>query len=320
MINGPKSKIVWERPVRRIIVLPFMMALFFSLVPVVVAPSPLLTEIKLVPSLVELGPEYCIGETFTISSKIYDVSNLAGIGFAIEWNTTYLEYVNHTLMVPVEEHLGGIMHEPVLIVADTVNEVWGTYDCAVAALGGAPFTGSGTVFEITFRVKDQPITPEPDVHFWIEYTLCDVADPGPGQIPPPPQNCHVIIHANPQMTLQVNSFPSGVYFLAEDCFHNTPWSGIFGQGYSVYLMMPENWTYDGVTYLWDRWSDGYEYRTRTVPMINDTTLTTIYKVPVGGTSVSIDFGKFSSWITSTLLLVTVVITFNVKWNRRRKKH
>jgi len=226
-------------------VLPFLMALLFSLVPVVSAPSALTwTKVRLEPATIELGPEYCVGETFTLACKIDDVAGLAGFGLTIMWNTTYLEYVNHTLMVPVEEHPGGIMHEPVLIVADIVNEVWGTYDCAVAALGGAPFTGSGTVFEITFRVKDQPITPEPDVHFWIEYTLCDVADPGPGQIPPPPQNCHVIIHA--------------------------------------YEEQPPS-------------------------------------PPVGGTSVSIDFGKLSSWITSTLLIVAVVITLNVKWNRRRRK-
>lgn len=223
----------------------FLVALLFSLVPVVVAPSPLLTETKLDPSLVELGPEYCIGETFTISSKIYDVSNLAGIGLAIEWNTTYLNYVEHIMKIPVETHPDGVLHEPILIVADTANPIAGTYDCAAASLGGPTFNGSGTVFEITFRVKDQPITPEPDVHFWIEYTLHDVADPGPGPIPPPPQNCHVIIHA----------------------YEEPPPSP-----------------------------------------------------PVGGTSVTIDFGKFSSWVTSTLLLVAAVITLKVKWNRRRKKH
>ena len=306
---------------RRAIVLPFLMALLFSLVPVVFAPSPLTwTKVRLEPATIELGPEYCVGETFTLACKIDDVAGLTGFGLAITWNTTYLEYVNHTMMVPVEEHPGGIMHEPVLIVADTVNEVWGTYDCATAALGGAPFTGSGTVFEITFRVRHQPIQPEPDVTSSIEFFLIDLDGPSDWGWLPDIQNCIVTIHANPQITLQVNSFPSGVSFLAEDYFHNTPWSGIFGQGYPVYLMMPENWTYDGVIYLWDRWSDGYEYRTRTVPMINDTTLTAIYKVPVGGTSVSIDSGKFSSWITATLLIVAAVITLNVKWNRRRKKH
>lgn len=42
--------------------------------------------------------------------------------------------------------------------------------------------------------------------------------------------------------------------------------------------------------------------------------------PIGGTSVSIDLGKFSSWVTTTFLLVAVVIILNVKWNRRSKKH
>lgn len=301
--------------------LPFLTALLFSLVPVVSAPSPLAeTVVRLDPATVEFGPEYCVGETLTLTAKIDDAEELCGLGLQVTWNTTSLEYVSHTMMIPVEEHPGGILHRPVLIVANTVNETKRTYDCAVATLGGAPFNGSGAAFEITLRVKDQPITPEPDVQFQIKFTLDDLANPYPCCYPHRTEHCNVTIHSNPQLTLSVDSSPSGVSFMAEDSSHTTPWFGVYGQGCPVYLMMPETCIHDDVTYLWDRWSDGYEYRTRTVPMMNDTTLTAIYKVPVGGTSVSIDFGKFSSWVTTTLLLASIVITLNVKWNRRSKKH
>ena len=230
---------------RRAIALPFLMALLFSLVPVVSAHSPLAeTVVRLDPASLEFGPEYCVSDTFTLAGVIDNVGELTGFGLQITWNTTYLEHVNHTMMVPVEDHPGGILHSPIVTVANIVDEGVGTYDVSAATLGGAPFTGSGTAFEITFRVKDQPIAPEPDIHFWIQYTLWDIGDFVPAPIPPPPQNCQVIIHA-----------------------------------YKEPLPSP----------------------------------------PVGGTSVSIDLGKFSSWITSTLLLVTVVITLSVRWNRRKKK-
>ena len=306
---------------RRAIVLPFLIALLFSLVPVVSAPSPLeSTVVRLEPATIELGPGCCVGETFTLAARIDDVEELCGLGLTIAWNTTYLEYMSHTLMIPVEEHPNGVMHKPVVIVADGIY-VAGTYDCAASILGGAPFTGSGTAFEITLRVKYQPIAPEPDATFLVEFTLhdlCDLHMPIPHSL----QNCNVTIHSNPQLTLSVDSSPSGVSFMAEDSSHTTPWFGVYGQGCSVYLMMPETCIHDDVTYHWDRWSDGYEYRTRMVSMMNDTTLTAIYKTspPVGGTSISIDLGKFSSWVTATLLLAFGVITSSVKWKCKRKKN
>jgi len=323
MINASKPSVVWERHVRRVIVLPFLTALLFSLVPIVSAPSPLAsTTLRLDPATIELGPECCIGETFTLAAKIDNVEYLTGVGIQIKWNTTYIEHVSHIITIPVENYPEGVLHEPILSGADKVDNTKGTYDCAVTTLGGPSFNGSGTIFEITFKVKAQPIAPESDAHFQVKYTLDDLADLWAcGCIPHYLEHCNVTIHSNPQLTLSVDSSPSEVSFIAEDSSHTTPWFGVYGQGCPVYLMMPETCIHDDVTYHWDRWSDGYEYRTRMVSMMNDTTLTAIYKTSplVGGTSISIDLGKFSSWITSTLLLVAIVITLNVKWNRRRRK-
>ena len=169
--------------------------LFSCMHATVSAPSPLAsTVVRLDPAIVELGPGYSVGEVFTLAAKIDDVEELAGLGLTIAWNTTYLEYVSHTMTIPVEDHPGGILHRPVIVVVDTVNEVQGTYDCAVAALGGAPFCGSGTAFEITFRVKYQPIAPEPDATFLIKFTLHDLASPV-NLIPHSSENCNVTIHA-----------------------------------------------------------------------------------------------------------------------------
>jgi len=105
------------------------------------------------------------------------------------------------LMIPVEEHPGGIMHRPVIIVADLVDEVHGTYDCAVAALGGAPFYGSGIAFEVTLKVKCQPVDPDPDVNFMVEFTLEDLAPPACGPIPHFTENCNVTIHSYPNWNI-----------------------------------------------------------------------------------------------------------------------
>jgi len=160
------------------------------------APSPLAsTVVRFDPAIVDLGLGYSVGEVFTLAAKIDDVEELCGFGLFIKWNTTYLEYVSHTLMMPVEDHPNGILHRPVVIQVDKVNEVQGTYDCAAFTLGGGPFTGSGTAFEITLRVKYQPIAPEPDAIFLVEFTMIDMSDPVGGLIPHSTQNCNVTIRA-----------------------------------------------------------------------------------------------------------------------------
>jgi len=212
--------------------------------------SPVLEKMWLVlwlePAEIIFGPDYCVGETFTVACKI-DHNNLHSFGLTLAWNTTYLEYVDHVMTVPVEEYPGGIMYGPVLIVADVVNEAQGIYDCAASMMGGGPFNRSGTAFEITFRVKDQPMPPEADVYFWIRFNLVDIwPDLGPmGIYPELTEESRVIIHT----------------------YEEPPPSP-----------------------------------------------------PVGGTSVSIDSGKFSSWVTATLLLAFGVITSGVKWKCKRKKN
>jgi len=177
-------------------VLPFLVALLFLLVPVVYSPSPLeSTVLRLDPATIELGPECCVGETFTLAAKIDNVEYLTGVGIQIKWNTTYIEHISHIIKIPVESYPDGVLHGTILFVADKVNNTKGTYDCAVATLGGPSFNGSGTIFEITFKVKSQPIAPEPDAHFQVKFTLHDLADLWAcGGIPHYLEHCNVTIY------------------------------------------------------------------------------------------------------------------------------
>ena len=181
---------------RRPIIILFLLTLVFAVIPQEDSPSPLAALVlRFDPATVEVGPGYCVGETFTLAARIDNVEDLAGLGLQITWNTTYLEYVSHTMMIPVEEHPDGILHKPVIIVADLVNEVHGTYDCAASTLGGAPFYGNGIAFEVTLRVKHQPEYLEPDVHFLIKFTLGDLAPSACGAMPHYTEHCNITIHA-----------------------------------------------------------------------------------------------------------------------------
>ena len=119
--------------------------------------------IRVVPETVELGPGGVIGQTLTVAITIEAFSNVSGFDMKFGWNTTYLEYVNHTATIPIEDYpnpippspYGGFLHGMKLLLADNVNTITGTYHAAFATLGGPDFLGNGTAFVMTFRVKNQ---------------------------------------------------------------------------------------------------------------------------------------------------------------------
>jgi len=117
------------------------------------------------------------GEEFTITVNIANVINLAGFDIRFGWDTSLLEYVSHTVHVPVEDYPDGVLHEPLIWIYDIVNEngvpgaTPGTlYWLVVATLGGPGFNGSGIVFEMTFCCIG---IGESALHFY-ETTLVDV--------------------------------------------------------------------------------------------------------------------------------------------------
>jgi len=125
-----------------------------------------------------LGLENVVNTTFSIAVVVENVEDLRGLDIQLRWNTTYLEYVNHTVTIPIEDYpepifpspYTGILHHPYLEAANFVNEegidISGVTPGAMAwweysQMAPSPsFNGNGTVVIIKFRVKDQPYIDE----------------------------------------------------------------------------------------------------------------------------------------------------------------
>jgi len=143
--------------------------------------------VRFIPGSVNL---YSAGEEFIVACVCENVYNLSGFDIQFSWNTTYLEYVNHTATVPVESHpgpitpgpYGGLLHADVISLKDEVNVTTGTYWIAYAALAPAPaFEGSGTAFVMAFRVKQVPELGADDLMLSLQFTSVSLArSPGAG--------------------------------------------------------------------------------------------------------------------------------------------
>jgi hypothetical protein len=120
------------------------------------------TVIKVEPALVEFGnpagdPIPIPGTQFTVTIKIYNVTNLYGFDLKFRWNTTYLDYVNHSVRVPKDTYPDGVLWNPIIPIMDEVNTTAGTYWIAYTSRYPAPsFNGTGTVFNMTFKIIKQP--------------------------------------------------------------------------------------------------------------------------------------------------------------------
>jgi hypothetical protein len=132
------------------------------------------------------------GQSFTVACVIEDVTDLAGFDIQIFWDTTYLNYVSHTVTVPVETYstvqapspYAGIIHSPILTLKDEINATAGTYWAAFATLGGPSFDGSGTAFLMTFSSQNIPFDFESgEFDTFINFTAADLAAGAGGAIP-----------------------------------------------------------------------------------------------------------------------------------------
>ena len=166
------------------------------------------TTIEVVPNYLEFGPEDCIGQTFTITVEIHDVTDLYGVDIQFGWDPNWVGYVSHEKHIPVEDYPDGILHEPTVPVKDNVDETGGLEDegaapgtlywLAEASMSPAePFSGSGIAFHMTFVIKNQPLEPEPDQVVWLNITSATLAKYGGGEIPYTVVNGKVVIKAKP---------------------------------------------------------------------------------------------------------------------------
>lgn len=103
-----------------------------------------------------------VGDNFTISVKIANVTNLTGFSIQLRWGTAVLKCVDNITLVPVETYPTGILHEPVSKNIDMVDETASITDSAPGTtfwtsyfsfyVFGGTFNGSGTVANLTFQV------------------------------------------------------------------------------------------------------------------------------------------------------------------------
>jgi hypothetical protein len=153
------------------------------------------TIVKVDPSLIEYY-EDATGQQFTVAIEIVDVINLYGFDLNFRWNTTYLDYVSHSIHVPKDTYSDGILWNPIIPIKDEVNASAGTYWIAYTSRWPAPsFNGSGTVFTMTFKVKYHPVQPEPTANITLELYSSDLADKGGRLMPHARQNGTVILQA-----------------------------------------------------------------------------------------------------------------------------
>jgi len=156
------------------------------------------------PVLIEYT-ENAVGREFTIAVKIVDVANLYGFDMKFRWNTTFLEYVNHSVCVPRDTFLDGVLWNPTLPLADEVDTTERTYWISYASMAPAPsFNGTGTVFTMTFKVIYHPVQPEPDANITLELYSTDLAAKGGNPISHTREHGTVILH---QIVLSVPALP-----------------------------------------------------------------------------------------------------------------
>jgi len=153
------------------------------------------TTVRVDPSLIEYYQD-ATGQQFTVAIKIVDVTNLYGFDIKLRWNTTFIEYVSHSVHVPKDTYSDGVLWNPLVFSLDQVDADAGTYWIAYSSRYPAPsFNGTGTVFTMTFQVKYHPVQPEPDAHLTLELYETSLADKGAGPIPHIRQDGTVILHA-----------------------------------------------------------------------------------------------------------------------------
>ena len=217
-IAEEKKKLKWKMTK---IGIALISMLFLSLAVVIKPVAGGATVVKVDPSLIEYY-EDATGQQFTVAIKIVDVMNLYGFDIKFRWNTTFLDYVSDSVHVPRNAtYPDGVLYSPLIWTFTQVNATTGTYWIAYSSKWPAPsFNGSGTVFNMTFKVKQQPVQPQPDAHITLELYSTDLAARGGAPIPHTTQDGTVILHA---LVARHDVAVVGVH----------PWKTIVGQGYSM---------------------------------------------------------------------------------------
>jgi hypothetical protein len=145
------------------------------------------TIVRFEPLMVEV---YGNGVMVTMACVVEDVTGLQGLDIVIDWDGTYLQYISHTVTIPVESFpapnppspYAGIIHSPELALKNEFPDA-SSYWVAYATLGGPDFAGNGTVFVMTWMTQNVPFgNPLDYFDSLIQFTSVDLAS-GTGPIP-----------------------------------------------------------------------------------------------------------------------------------------
>jgi hypothetical protein len=150
-----------------------------------------------------------------VAIVVEDIENLYGLDVQLNWTTTFIKYKSHVTTIPVENYpdpippspYAGILHADTMKVKDVVSETapipgsevgtmgWWAYSSMAPA---EPFSGSGTVVVITFRLEYQPYDYEAPngVDAVIHFVASTFSTPGGVPIPHTRQD--VVIHIWPR--------------------------------------------------------------------------------------------------------------------------
>jgi len=140
-------------------------ALIIILSPILSSQSP---EYPLADTQVYVNPTSIsepVDATFTIDVGIADVVDLGGFDVKLGWDPAVLEYVSHTATPEA------VLNPLVFTLTNAADPAAGTYQLAAASLAGegAGFSGSGTIFSLSLRVKAEGFSD-------LEFLLNDLAD------------------------------------------------------------------------------------------------------------------------------------------------
>jgi len=174
---------------KKVAILFVFMLVFFTLNVVGIAGSQTESGLPADMPVVYVDPQLVIaspGETFTVSVKVFNLTdtlytaaetwepgeplpppgtrykyylgNLYGLGIQLSWDPVILEYVNHTVKIPVEDYPDGVLYGPVQHIEEEVDPDAGMFSLAKSSLATEGFNcidANATIFTMVFNVRKE---------------------------------------------------------------------------------------------------------------------------------------------------------------------
>jgi hypothetical protein len=99
-----------------------------------------------------------VGDTFTVNIKLSNAQDIYGLDVTLDWNPSVLKAINVTLMLGVESHPQGVLHESSTYSIEVEDNTLtsGQYHLLATSTGSSTpsFSGSGTIATIQFNVTN----------------------------------------------------------------------------------------------------------------------------------------------------------------------